>query len=148
MSASSVVIALDHAHGFSGLSYSFKCVKSRSEREHLCKTSVLGNDRTPGGEVARGTITKPAAAKTNIHVLGDREFAAGTSQVITIAPWIGRDGHGIKDVPAIVRQDCAIAGNLLDVHRQLESACGFGGKIQETEPFGPFAPCKDLALVL
>src|SRR5919201_325854 len=66
VSASSVIVLLDHVHGVSRLSCRFKSVKSWSERKHLSKTGILYNDWSSGGEIAGRAIAKPAALKTNI----------------------------------------------------------------------------------
>ena len=73
-------------------------------REELSERGVLGDHRTPRGEIASAAIAEPAASETHVLVLGDGEFSARSQNVVAVGLDASRERHGVDEPPPVRRQ--------------------------------------------
>src|SRR5437899_2779935 len=84
--AVSFVVGVDPFDGIGGLTEAVEREQSVAGRERYTESGVLRHHRLAAREIAGVTLTEPAAAQSDVLVLGNGELSARCSDEIGVRP--------------------------------------------------------------
>src|SRR5438477_12748247 len=113
------IIGVYHFYGFDNFSKRAECKQASLIRCWHRKAGFLSDDWPPSREITGTPITEPAGVKPYILVLGDSEFAFGTSDVITIQPVIDAELKWRGQSPAVLNE-ARFRPCIFDISRELK----------------------------
>ena len=112
--------------------------------KQVAEPGILGDHRPARRQIGRAAIAEPAAAESDVLVLGDRELASRRGDVTTIFVEIRGKVQRVPHVPALAQEHLPIRLVVL-AQRQLEALLHAGGEIEELEELVVLAPGVALA---
>src|SRR5262249_7623833 len=98
------VVRADLVEGVEDLVHAPEGEQPAAGRQYLAEARVLGDYRTARGQVARAAVAEPAAARTNVLVLGHRELAGRSNDVLAVRFHPPREGGTVHHAPAVAAE--------------------------------------------
>src|SRR5206468_6286645 len=140
-----VVVAGDAVHRVEDLVQGSEAEESAAGGHELAEARLLGDDRTPRGQIADAAVAEPARAHPHVLVLGHGELPARGAHVVPIRLDVSGDAQGIRGPPP---EGLELVPPLpVDPREgQLERLRAAAGEVEELAELDVLAPFVELAV--
>src|SRR5207253_7060279 len=121
-----------------------ECKQTLSRRKHVSEPGVLGDHRPARRQIGRASIAEPSGSEPYVLILGNRELASRSADVVPIGAGVAREGKGVSHVPAVLFEQRAVLRGC-PRKSQFEGLPGPRRELEKLQEFLVLAPAVGLA---